>query len=74
MLRNFIIEAIIYGLLLVIYFLLALRLLGGPLAQLFEENLTGYAFAGLGLIVTQAVLLDFVVTYILNIFGFDQGY
>ena len=73
LIRNFLIEAGVYGVLLLVYFLLVLRLLGEPLRSLFENNLGLYAVVCLGLIVAQGVLLDFVVNYILSAFGFYQS-
>jgi hypothetical protein len=71
-LRKFLIELVLYGLLVVGYFFLVLRYLGDPLARLFQDNLTFYAIASLLLIVAQGVLLDFVVTFLLDFFGLDR--
>ncbi|MBN2501060.1 MAG: hypothetical protein JXB38_09810 [Anaerolineales bacterium] len=71
-LRKFLIELVLYGLLVVGYFFLALRYLGDPLARLFQDNLRYYAIASLLLIVAQGVLLDFVVTFLLDFFGLDR--
>ena len=71
-LRKFLIELVLYGLLVFGYFFLALRYLGEPLARLFQDNLTHYAIASLILIVAQGVLLDFVVTFLLDFFGLDR--
>ncbi|MDH3944427.1 MAG: hypothetical protein OEV06_10080 [Anaerolineae bacterium] len=70
--RNFLIEMVIYGILLVVYFFLALRYLSQPLADYFNSNLTLYAFIGLGLIVAQAVFLDMLVTFLFNAIGLDR--
>lgn len=72
LLVNFLIELAFYGLLVVGYFFLVLRLLGDPLARIFSDNLTLYALASLGLIVAQGFLLDLVVTYILDLLGLDR--
>lgn len=71
-LRNFLIEMLIYGVLLVGYFFFALRYFKQPLADYFNDNLTLYAFIGLGLIVAQAVMLDMVVTFLFNAIGLDR--
>lgn len=71
-LRNFLIELVVYGLLVVGYFFIALRYLGEPLARLFQENLKYYAVASLILIVAQGVVLDFVVTFLLDFLGLDR--
>ena len=54
LLLNFLMEMLIYGLLLLIYFLAVLRLLGEPFNQLFHFNSLVYALATLLIIVIQA--------------------
>ena len=66
LIRNFVIELIIYGLLVVGYFYLVLRLLGEPLKTLFERNLALYAVVALALIVAQSVLLEAVTSFLLS--------
>jgi hypothetical protein len=66
LLRNFVIEVAIYGVLVVAYFIVVLRLLGEPLVQLFHSNLVAYAFIGLGLIVVQGILLDLLTSFLLD--------
>lgn len=63
---NFIIELAVYGVLIVIYFLIVLQLLRGILTQLYYNNLIIYAFLGLVLIVAQGVLLEWVTSFLLN--------
>ena len=70
--RNFLVEMIVYGGLLVVYYYLALRFLGEPLAKLFQDNLLVYAFAGLGLIVAQAVVLEFIVSFLFDFLGLHR--
>lgn len=70
--RNFLIELVVYGLLLVLYFFLALRYLADPLAKLFDSSLTAYAFVSLGLIVFQAVALEVVVAYFFDFLGINR--
>ena len=64
--RNFLIELFLYGFLVVVYFLLALRYLNHILTELFQSNLVGYAFLALFLIVVQGVLLDSLTSYLLK--------
>lgn len=64
--RNFFIELILYGALVVIYFLLALRYLNDYLTRIFQNNLTLYAFLALLLIVIQGVFLDSLTSFLLN--------
>jgi mannitol-specific phosphotransferase system IIBC component len=70
--RNFLIEMVIYSMLLVIYFFLALRYFSQPLTEFFDSSLIMYAIVGLGLIVAQAVVLDMVVTFLFNAIGLDR--
>lgn len=69
---NFVIEMIIYSILVIAYFFAVLRLLGDPLYRLFSNNLTFYAFLALALIVVQAVVLGFVTSFIMGLLGLDQ--
>ena len=66
LIRNFIIELLVYGVLVVFYFYLVLQFLGGFLEDLFKTNLITYAFLGLGLIVAQGVVLDLITTFLLD--------
>ena len=66
LLINFAIELIVYGLLVVGYFLVVLRLLGPFLRNLFQNELIIYAFLGLGLVVAQGVLLETITSFILD--------
>jgi hypothetical protein len=70
--RNFVVEILIYGALVVGYFLLVLRLLGGPLDLLFQRNLMLYGIVGLVLIAAQGMLLDAVTSYILRWLRLDK--
>jgi hypothetical protein len=58
--------------LVVAYFLIVLRVLADPLAELFSSQLEIYAFASLGLIIAQAVFLDYVVTFLVNLLGLNR--
>ena len=71
-LRNFILEMVIYGACVVVYFLLVLRFLGEPLAQLFKQNTALYGVIALILIVAQAVLLEVVTTWIITRLGVQR--
>jgi len=66
LIRNFLIEMVVYGGLVVIYFFVVLRLLGNFLSQIFIDNLRVYAVIALILIVAQGVLLDFLTTFLLD--------
>ena len=70
--RNFVIELIVYSILVVAYFVVALRLLGEWLARLFHSNLVTYALVSLGLIVAQGVFLDAITSFLLDQFKLEQ--
>lgn len=70
--RNFVIEVLIYAALVVGYFVLVLRLLGEPLKKLFVQNLTHYAFAALALIVVQGVMLELLTSFLVSRLGLER--
>ena len=70
--RNLLIEIIIYSFLIFGYYLLVLRYLGDWLMEIFESNLVYYSFAGLGLILMQAVMLDFITSFLMKYIKLDQ--
>jgi hypothetical protein len=70
--RNFAIELVVYGLLLVVYFFAVLRFLGGILNDLYLDNTTLYAGIGLILIITQAVVLEAVTSYLIRLLRLDR--
>jgi len=72
MIGSFVIELIIYAILVVAYFFAVLRLLGDPLYRLYSNNLVSYAFLALALIVAQAVVLEAVTSFIMGLLGLDQ--
>jgi hypothetical protein len=63
---NFIIELVIYGILVVAYFYLVLRYLRIFLTDLYQNNLIVYAVIGLILIIVQAVVLEAVTAFLLD--------
>jgi hypothetical protein len=72
LIRNLIIEIVLYSLLLVGYYFLVLRQLQGWIQEIFMQNLTLYAFVGLGLILIQGAFLDLVTTLLLKYIKLDQ--
>lgn len=70
--RNLIIELIIYSALIFGYYLLVLHRMGDWIFNLFQSNLYVYAFAGLGLIFVQAVILDLVTSFLMKYIRLDQ--
>ena len=71
-LRNFIIELVFYGSLVVGYFLLALRYLNTYLTNVFKSNLLVYAVLALALIIAQGVLLDSLTSFLLSKIKLEQ--
>lgn len=71
LIRNFILELLIYGVLLVVYFLTILQFLDEPLYNLFNQNLWVYAGAALLLIVVQAVVLEWVTSFLIARLGLE---
>lgn len=67
MLGAFLVELVVYGLLVVIYFFLVLHLLGDWLHQLQQHHRTVYATVAILLIVGQAVVLESVTTLLLRL-------
>ncbi len=72
LLRNFIIELAVYGVLVVIYFLVVLRSIGDWLTSLYYNNLTVYAILALMLIVVQAVILEKVTAFLIERLGLER--
>lgn len=70
--RNFIIELAVYGILLVIYFFAVLQFLDGILNNLYLNNTTLYAVVGLALIVAQAVVLEAVTSYLIRLLHLER--
>jgi hypothetical protein len=70
--RNLLIEIIIYSVLILGYYLAVLRWLDDWLLSIFNSNLAVYSITGLGLIIAQAVLLDFVTLFLLRYIKLDQ--
>ena len=72
LIRNLIVEILIYSVLIFGYYLLVLRWLGEWIGSMFDSNLYLYAFTGLGLIFVQAVLLDLLTSFLMKFIKLDQ--
>ena len=70
--RDLFIQVFVYSLLGVAYYLLVLKLLGDPLADLFQSDLVSYAVAGVVLVIVQAVFLDIVTSFLVDRLGFGR--
>ena len=66
-LYSFLGELVVYGLLVTVYFFLVLHFLGGWLERLDKQNLKLYAIVAIGLIIGQAVVLEWVTTLIFRL-------
>ena len=66
-LRAFLIELALYSVLVVAYFLLVLHFVGPWLFDLYKEHVRLYALLSVGLILGQAVLLEWVTTFLLRL-------
>ena len=62
--KAFLVELIIYSILVVGYFLLVLHYLGGWLKDLFDHDRWLYAFACILLMLGQAVMLEVLTTFL----------
>ncbi len=70
--RNFLLEVALYGVLVVAYFLIVLRFLGDWLTEVFKSDLTLYAALAIGLVVVQAVFLDWVTNFLLDLLQIER--
>ena len=64
----FLLELLIYALLVTGYFFLVLHFLEGRLKDLFQTSKTAYAFLAIGLMVGQGVLLQAITTAMVGFF------
>lgn len=72
LIRAFLIELLLYAVLVVIYFFAVLRWLGEPLVAIFRTNLPLYAIAALVLIVVQGVVLEMVTSFLVARIGLSK--
>jgi hypothetical protein len=72
LLRNFLVELMIYGILVTIYFITVLHLLEDVLTRLFHDSLVVYAVLALVLIISQGVLLESLTSFLLNWIKLDR--
>jgi hypothetical protein len=72
LIRNFVIELVVYGALVLAYSMIVLRWLSEPLRELFHSNLLVYALLSLGLIVAQGAVLDAVTAFLLSLLPMER--
>ncbi|HXU75676.1 MAG TPA: hypothetical protein VN794_03865 [Methylomirabilota bacterium] len=66
-LKSFLIELVVYAVLVFGYFFLVLHFLGGWLNRLFEHDRKWYAVAALGLIICQGIVLEGLTRALLSL-------
>ena len=66
-LRAFVVELLIYALLVTAYFFAVLHVLGGWLMRLATEHIHTYAIVAILLIIGQAVVLEAITTGLLRL-------
>ena len=66
-LTSFAIELVVYGILVAAYFFLVLHFLADWLSRLDKEGTRLYALVSIGLIIGQAVVLEWVTTFIFRL-------
>jgi hypothetical protein len=66
-LRSFLLELMVYSVLVVIYYFCVLHFLGDWLIGLFSQQRKVYAFVALLLIVGQGILLETLTTALLKV-------
>lgn len=64
---SFFAELVVYGVLVTAYFFLVLHFLGGWLADLDKQNVKLYALVCIVLIIGQAVVLEWVTTFLFRL-------
>lgn len=66
-LLSFCAELVVYSGLIVAYFFLVLHFLGNRLEHLSKENIKLYALVAIGLMIGQAILLEWVTTFLFRL-------
>jgi hypothetical protein len=66
-LRSFLIELLIYGVLVVLYFVLVLHFLGDGIKRVYDHDKRLYALLALALMVGQGVGLEMLTTWLLRL-------
>lgn len=65
-LRDFLVELVVYALLVFVYFLLVLHFLGGWLKGMYDTSKLTYALVALGLMIGQGVALEILTSALLR--------
>jgi hypothetical protein len=66
-LLSFLFELALYSVLVIVYFFLVLHLIGPWLAEIYRDHIRLYALLSVSLILGQAVLLEWVTTFLLRL-------
>jgi uncharacterized protein involved in cysteine biosynthesis len=65
-LRAFLIELVVYSALVIGYFFAVLHFLADWINQLEKTHIRIYAFVAIALVIGQAILLEFVTTFLMR--------
>ena len=66
-LLSFLLELALYSVLVIVYFFLVLHFIGAWVAEIHQDHVTLYAVLCVALILGQAVLLEWVTTFLLRL-------
>ena len=64
---SFLAELALYSILITVYFFLVLHFMGNWLERLGKENIKLYALVAITLIIGQAILLEWVTTFLFRL-------
>lgn len=70
--RNFVVEMVVYGFMVLIYLHLVLTFLADWLVELYDNNLVVYAIVALLFIVVQSVFMDSLTSFIMDKLGLER--
>jgi hypothetical protein len=70
--RNFLVEMVIYSIMVAIYLYLVITYLAEWLVSLYDNNLVVYAILALIFIIAQSVFLDSLTSFIMDRLGLER--
>jgi hypothetical protein len=72
-LTDFVLHLVVYGSLLLLYFVLVLQFMAGWLLHLFQQHRVDYAFMAIVLMIGQAVGLEIISHFLLKLIHRKKG-
>jgi|GEM_PF-1335549 hypothetical protein len=72
LLQTFLLQTVIYGISVWIYYFVVLQHLGDWLNQLFHSNLVLYAVLSLVFVILQSIFLDTIIKFLLRHLRFER--